>query len=418
MPPFAVLTPTNSNETMPLPRRPQHLQLAGARGPPCAPGGRDPDPDLVAQLRFMREQEATHYRASDDLPTLRSWSTVTPSDRGTMLAWSYDIVDACSVSREAAVIGAQYFDRFLSSPSPRSQAALVSRREFQLAFVACLTIALKCRAGMQVDADFVSDAVCQGLYGVDEVVAMEVDVLGALGWRLNGPSPHDFIGGLLELLPSSSSSSNLKEVKEQLGAAARVRCEAAALDYEVALRTPSETAYAALLTASKDVSMAAFGPLDRLAWMRDVAQATGLQADDDALCLVPDSPPRGLSSPTRSPPARRTSGSGDVDEHLMCTPPVARPQGPYGDGYPLHAAPAGGGLYCGPVSSSNSSASLSTQAEEADGEPLCREVGYDYRRAGSDPSPTCAAPDGRLDVQCQLSMLLLRSRSAQGRRLD
>ena len=47
-----------------------------------------------------------------------------------------------------------------STLSRSANCALMSRLEFQLAFIACLIIALKCRLGMHVDSDFVSDIIC------------------------------------------------------------------------------------------------------------------------------------------------------------------------------------------------------------------------------------------------------------------
>jgi hypothetical protein len=41
------------------------------------------------------------------------------------------------------------------------------------------------------------------MYDANEIIAMELNVLQALKWKLNGPTPHDFIDYYLELVPSN-----------------------------------------------------------------------------------------------------------------------------------------------------------------------------------------------------------------------
>jgi len=269
-----------------LPQQPQHLQLTG-------------NPYLIDQLQFMLEQEETHYQVGlgcDDY--FPPWAAVSSSDRQTMCSWSYDIVNACSIPREVACIAMSYFDRFMCTSSQRARTALASRREFQLAFITCLIIALKCRAGMQVDSDFVSDTICQKLYCEEEIIKMEKEILSALQWRLNGPSPHEFIGGLVELLPSHDGLNS--EVVDQLKTMSHVQVEAAMLDYSMALQSPSSIAYVALLTAMQNLSTGAFHPLDRLSWMQNIAMVTGMKASDMSSRRHSRSAVRGVAKPVFS----------------------------------------------------------------------------------------------------------------------
>jgi len=228
------------------------------------------DSCLVAEhLQFMQEQEETTYRiplSADylDVPSAK----VSHADRRTMLDWSFEIVHACAISREVACIGLQYFDRFLCTAAPRAEAAVASRREFQLAFIACLVVALKCRAGMQVDAGFVTDTICQGLYGKEEILGMERDVLAALEWRLNGPSPQEFVAGMVALLPHGAGGAALAK---KLTSLSHAQVERSLGDYSVALRrSPSSIAYEALMAAMRDAGAGMFRPLHRLAWMSDI----------------------------------------------------------------------------------------------------------------------------------------------------
>jgi len=255
------------------------------------------DSYLVDHLQFMQEQEETTYQIPPSADYLRKpYSTVTSADRRTMLEWSYDIVRACAISREIACVGAQYFDRFLCTPSRRARAAAASRREFQLAFIACVVIALKCRAGMKVEAAFVSETICQKLYDEAEVLGMERDVLSALQWRLNGPSPHEFVAGLVALLPPSAACTTEGRadgdpLAERLTALANAQVELAMLDYSTALRqSPSSIAYEALMAAMQSIGTDGFLPLDRLAWIGNID-------------LVTNSKPKDCGAPTRPIPA-------------------------------------------------------------------------------------------------------------------
>jgi len=144
--------------------------------------------------------------------------------------------------------------------SARARRALASHRTFQLCFITCLII-----SGMQVDSDFMSDTICQGLYDAKKIVECERDVLAALGWRLNRPSGHKFVVGLLELLPSNVRAD--RGLVEEMRAAASARIKAADIDYETALRPASSIAYVALLTAMSGVGLGAFRPIDRLVWV-------------------------------------------------------------------------------------------------------------------------------------------------------
>jgi len=410
-------------ESTMLPQLPQHLQLPQHIQLANKNNGNSNNPHLIDQLHFMQEQETTHYQITENYLAISPWSTiVTSTDRRTMCSWSYDIVDACSIDREIACIGMSYFDRFMctatssscstsssSSSSSRAKNALTSRREFQLAFIACLILALKCRAGMQVDSDFVSETICQKMYCEEEITKMEGDILKALGWRLNGPSPHEFIGGLIELLPvhcrvgscsslpsslpSSSSSSSKAGTTggqeggfiAQLKSSAHIQVEQAMLDYSTAIRSsPSSIAHAALMTAMESASSSSgassssstnFHPLDRMAWFRNIAMVTGMTTCGES---ASDVSLYGMGDRDDDPPLLFDVLGGsrfatDDERDLMCrsggnnsngTPVMT--QGCYDlFGYNMPPRMGMGMTYCSPVSSSESSiASLQTETNE------------------------------------------------------
>lgn len=223
---------------------------------------------LLDQLQTMQLQEETFYKSSDYLSELstsassyRSHSSeqVTHADRSSMITWSYQIVDCCRISRSIALSAASLFDRFMSKQSLRAGLAMHSKYDFQLIFITCLIIALKARAGMVVESDFVSATMCQGLYQQDEIVSMEMEILEVLGWRVNGPSIHEFIHLYLELLPEDVKSSKTIAMLTNLATA---MAEQATLDYPMALQAPSTIAMACILSSMQWLEL---HPLERIA---------------------------------------------------------------------------------------------------------------------------------------------------------
>ncbi|KAL3783396.1 hypothetical protein ACHAWO_012867 [Cyclotella atomus] len=157
---------------------------------------------LVEQLStIFCQEESTTYKSFDYMNSTEI--LVSPSDRESLCLWGHSVVAACGgVDRSTVAVAISYFDRYLSSSDPSAKQALAHRFQFQLAFVACLVIALKVHSGFTVETSFISDEVCDGSYSAKEIVDMEDKILRALNWYLNGPTPHDFIGGFLEVVPS------------------------------------------------------------------------------------------------------------------------------------------------------------------------------------------------------------------------
>mmetsp|Transcript_1828 Transcript_1828/g.3958 ORF Transcript_1828/g.3958 Transcript_1828/m.3958 type:complete len:338 (+) Transcript_1828:46-1059(+) len=260
---------------------------------------------LVDQLQVMQQKERTSYKCQADYLFLfysksnrrlskhqnryrqhdETTPVVTSQDRRVMCEWGYDIVDACQIERKNVCIAIAYFDRFLGTNSLQAMEALRSRRTFQLCFVACLIIALKCRAGMIVDADFVTDVVCQSLYSEEEIFCAEKEILSGLQWRLNGPSPHDFIGYFVKLLPSTALEDN-PHIVESLTAMAETRAEAAMVDYSISLQTPSSIACASIVSSMEILDRDEFHPLDRVNFLHAIAMITGLNTNDTTVDLI------------------------------------------------------------------------------------------------------------------------------------
>ena len=229
---------------------------------------------IIDHLQFMQAQEP-HYQISADYLSSSS-ATITAADRRAVCSWSYQIIEALSnINREVACIGISYLDRFMATSSPMAMAALTTRHEYQLATVACTFIAIKNRGGVKLGSDFVANEICHGLYTSDEIDVMEMEVMQALTWKLNGPSPHEFIDALLGLLPASSedgSSVNNASSSLLLSKHAKNQVEAAVLDYDLALQSSLSLAYASILTSLQTTSkiLDLFSPMVLINWMLNI----------------------------------------------------------------------------------------------------------------------------------------------------
>eukprot|EP01082_Thalassiosira_pseudonana_P015338 g13624.t1 g13624 contig9:81379-82269(-) len=288
---------------------PHHIQFQTCLSASATAAASDPTPSsstqtqtpyLIDQIQAMQRQESTSYKVSTDYlntPIHKASSTtssptldniVTPTDRKTMCSWAYNIIDACELERRIAFIAMTYLDRFMASKSHRAQFALLNRCQFQLAFIACIIISLKSRAGIEVESDFVSEVICQQMYHPSEIVDMEKEVLMALDWRLNGPCVHDFVQSFMELVfPSDDKSSRGSSLSaEDIGTVqqyAEIQAEIAMTDYSLALQDQSAIAFASLLCAMQSLNVPL---LDRHSFIQSVSAVTGLNAEDKKIQVI------------------------------------------------------------------------------------------------------------------------------------
>jgi hypothetical protein len=148
----------------------------------------------------MFHQESTTYKSFDYMNS-EAEIAVCPSDRESLCIWGYSVIAHCrGIDRSVVAVAISYFDRFLSSSDPSARQALNHTVKFQLVFVASLIIALV-HSGLNVGANFISDVLCDDLYSAKDITDTENKILRALNWHLNGPTPRDFIGGFLEVIP-------------------------------------------------------------------------------------------------------------------------------------------------------------------------------------------------------------------------
>eukprot|EP00956_Cyclotella_meneghiniana_P025189 scaffold52017_cov48-Cyclotella_meneghiniana.AAC.8 len=215
------------------------------------------DPLVFSQICVMIKQEKSpFYKCSDYLSTTQA---IDPSHREALFTWGYKTIKTCNgIKRSTAVVAFGYFDRFMSSNTPAAKRALNDIVECQLAFVACLVVALKIHSGFNVNSDFVANQITRDSYDAEEINAMELEILYSLRWKLNGPTPHDFIDYFFEVMPGEDDRLGL--VKKL----AKALVELAVMRYDNVLHRPSKIAFASLCCAIHHVDISLIDSLQYL----------------------------------------------------------------------------------------------------------------------------------------------------------
>lgn len=203
--------------------------------------------EIAECITAMRKQEETTYVVADYLADSaqirkRSSKPVDADCRVKMCEWCYQVVDFCKFRRETVGIGMSYLDRYLCTSKGRK--ALGNRKEYQLAAMTALYIAIKLHEPLEMETSLLAD-LSRGCYTEMEFVEMEQIILQALEWRVNGPTPLGFAQHYLALLPSSVHP----VVAEALFDYTRFQTEMAISDQTFVSLKPSEIGLAAVLNA-------------------------------------------------------------------------------------------------------------------------------------------------------------------------
>ena len=125
--------------------------------------------------------------------------------RTSMVSWCHQMAKALSLKPQTSWIAISYFDRYLSSGKGKSISALADKYTFQLSAIASFYIAIKMHDTVQLNAATLAK-LCKGYYAKADILKMEEDILFALDWRVNIPTPMDFARHMLHLLPEKVSS--------------------------------------------------------------------------------------------------------------------------------------------------------------------------------------------------------------------
>lgn len=204
-----------------------------------------------ATLSAMLSQEK-HYKSTPLRQTTTS-NAKTKSNinmtifRTKIFTWMMHIIETAQLQRETAIVAMSYLDRFMSTTVPQAKRARYNRREYQLISFTCLYIAIKISEPTALSISMCS-ALSRGVHSIDDIIACEKNILKGLQWRMNGPTPHQFIHHMLQLLPDKDTSSSTS-VASKVYADSQSEIEIAVEDYACVSLRSSTIAVAALLNS-------------------------------------------------------------------------------------------------------------------------------------------------------------------------
>ena len=203
--------------------------------------------DIAERIAVMRMQEETTYRVRDYLTEsvqIRKLASkpVDEDCRVKMCVWCYQVVDFCKFRRETVGIGMSYLDRFLCTK--QGLEALCNRKQYQLAAMTALYIAIKLHEPLEMETSLLAD-LSRGCYTEMEFVGMEQTILQALEFRVNGPTPLGFVQHIMALIPNTVHPTVAALIMDY----ARYQTELAVSEQSFVDIKPSEIALAAVLNA-------------------------------------------------------------------------------------------------------------------------------------------------------------------------
>eukprot|EP01083_Nonionella_stella_P219956 787422_1 len=177
-------------------------------------------------------------------------------------------------------------DRFLCTDySHRATQARANRKEYQLAAMTCLYIAVKIYEPFELDANLMS-RLSRGIHSAEEICELEYEILVSLQWKLANPTPFQFVNYLLSLLPESA-----KPVAPLLYENSHFQTELAAGDYTFVPCIKSSTvAIASILNSmgsalsGVDQSSSAFN--ECVQYIREISRAFELDIDSPLVNAV------------------------------------------------------------------------------------------------------------------------------------
>ena len=146
-----------------------------------------------------------------------------------------------------------------------------------------LYIAIKTTENMEIEVDASTmSRLSRGLQSAEDIVSCEQDILTSLQWKLNGPTPFQFISYILELLPDSASLT----VALKLYVDSHHKVALAIKDHACVPLRRSHIAVASILNSLDGVAQDDFPSDKRTQFVQAISDAFDLDADSPLIRLV------------------------------------------------------------------------------------------------------------------------------------
>mmetsp|Transcript_16797 Transcript_16797/g.38498 ORF Transcript_16797/g.38498 Transcript_16797/m.38498 type:complete len:320 (-) Transcript_16797:42-1001(-) len=225
--------------------------------------------DSSSVLEVMLYKEKTTYAQHDYFAqTAKSANAldanaipVDPACRKVMTKWCISLCKFCNYDRDMIASIMSCVDRFVATP--RGSRILWNRDDYQLVVMASLYLVTKIQQRQALQPESMAK-LSRGKYSKDDVEAMELEILIALNWSVNPPTPmsfaHEFVKNFRLLDDEYDVPCAVRTmVEDRILELIHCQVDEAASDYELScLHRQSHVAFAALVNALGSLDMDPF----------------------------------------------------------------------------------------------------------------------------------------------------------------
>jgi len=169
--------------------------------------------------------------------------------RGKLSNWCFQVADHCQIDHETVGIAISYLDRFLSTKL--GNPALQCRKTFQLATMTSLYMAVKIFEHEVIEPSEFA-LISRGVCTEKDITDMEMNILFALGWRVQPPTALSFVRHFLALISSFHEIDEL--MLHNLYALSQLQINVSVNEYYFVSVKPSTVAVASILNSADAVA--------------------------------------------------------------------------------------------------------------------------------------------------------------------
>mmetsp|Transcript_18483 Transcript_18483/g.31743 ORF Transcript_18483/g.31743 Transcript_18483/m.31743 type:complete len:287 (-) Transcript_18483:16-876(-) len=244
----------------------QHIQLAD--GYVLLPSTMDNEGTFGCITAMLKQEES--IMCHDYFNIVKKDARDAISRRSEMCSLIFRTANYAKLRSETAIVAMNYLDRFLcGNSSSRAKMATNDPRKYQLIAITSLFIAIKVTEPIKVD-DAIIIHLSKGLRSAKDIASCEHEILTALRWKLQGPTPFQFIGSILELLPDSVRT---VEMAKRIYYYSLRQIKHAMEDYAFIILRRSSIAIASILNSLDEIDEDDFPSSERTQFVQKISQA-------------------------------------------------------------------------------------------------------------------------------------------------
>jgi len=237
--------------------------------------------ELTDRLEVMQKQEDTTYVCSDYLKKATSSRMIDEICRTKMLTWCLQVIDFGKFKRDTVVMAMSYLDLFLSSDTPRAMDVIKTRKEYQLASMTTLYMAIKLHEPVEMDTNALA-VLSRDIYEAKDFAQMEFDILCALNWRVHGPTVLSFLEYFIAIISPRPMRKNTS--LDTLIHICKQYIELTLGDYYFVTQKPSTVAVAVLSISIQHIPLDQINETDRLCFFSKIATASKIDLNSQVIC--------------------------------------------------------------------------------------------------------------------------------------